>query len=90
MRRRRPKEPVIVAYRQRAEKTNQHVKSSIRPWRAAQCRNSHSWFYFPVGVPVDEHGRPLYGSLRMDPTAEVAWISHYYARSEEDYPKKVA
>lgn len=90
MHRERPKEPVIVAYHQRSPKTNRHIKTFVRPWRAAQCRNSHSWFYYPMGAAVGEHGKPLYGSLKMDPTSDVAWINHYYTKSEEDYLEKAA
>lgn len=90
MHRTRPAEPVILAYQNRAPGPNRHIKTFIRPERAAQCRNSHSWFYSPISVAIGEHGNPLYGSLNMAPTADRAWINHYYCKSEEDYLEKAA
>ncbi len=86
----RPAEPVITAYQRRAPAPNRHVKTFVRPERAAQCRNSHSWFYYPMGVAVREHGDPMYGSVNMKPTTDLAWINHYYCKSEEDYLEKAA
>jgi len=88
--RRRPDAPVIVAYQQRATAVNTHIKTFLRPERAAQCRNSHSWFYHPMGTAVGEHGNRLYGSINLLPTAHIAWINHYYCKSEEDYLEKAA
>jgi hypothetical protein len=69
---------------------NAHIKTFVRPERAAQCRNPHSWFYYPLGTAVGEQGKPLYGSINLRPTAEIAWINHYYCKSEEDYLEKAA
>lgn len=86
----RPAAPVISAYVHRATAVNRHVKTFVQPGRAAQCRNSHSWFYYPLEAAVGENGKRIYGSLNMNPTAELAWINHYYCKSEEDYLEKAA
>jgi len=88
--RRRPDLPVIAVYQRRASAPNRHIKTFIRPERAAQCRNAHAWFYHPMGAAVGEQGKPLYGSVDMTPTANIAWINHYYCKSEEDYLEKAA
>jgi len=90
MYRKRPDAPVIVAYQQRAAAVNMHIKTFLRPEHAAQCRNSHSWFYHPMGVAAGEHGNRLYGSINLHCTADIAWINHYYCKSEEDYLEKAA
>jgi hypothetical protein len=90
MHRVRPAEPVILAYQHSAPNPNRHIKTFVRPERAAQCRNSHSWFYNPIEPAVGEHGNRIYGSLNMKPTADTAWINHYYFKSEEDYLEKAA
>lgn len=90
MHRTRPVDPVILAYQHRAPQPNRHIKTVLRPERAAQCRNPHSWFYYPIGRAVSELGKPLYGSIDMQPTADQAWINHYYCKSEEDYLEKAA
>ena len=86
----RPKMPVIVAYQHRAVEINTHVKVFVQPGRVAQCRNSHSWYYYPIATAVGEHGSRIYGSLNMRPSADPAWINHYYCKSEEDYLEKAA
>lgn len=86
----RPASSVIAAYLRRAPEPNKHVKTIVQPVRTAQCRNSHSWFYHPIGTAVDEHGKRIFGSLNMTPTADNAWINHYYCKSEEDYLEKAA
>lgn len=88
--RERPASPVIVAYQRRSARTNRHIKTFVRPWRVAQCRNSHAWFYYPIGLAADEHGRAIYGSFDAAPTGDDAWINHYYCKSEEDYLEKAA
>jgi hypothetical protein len=88
MHRKRPPEPVIAAYQQRSASANPHIKSFIRPERAAQCRNPHCWFYTPIGTAVDEHHKRLFGSLDAAPSADFAWINHYFCKSEEDYLEK--
>ncbi len=90
MQRTRPAEPVILAYQKRAARPSVHIKTFVRPERAAQCRNAHSWFYYPLSAAVGEQGKPLYGSINLRPTAEIAWINHYYCKSEEDYLEKAA
>jgi len=84
----RPAGPVICAYQQRAAKVDWHIKSFVQPGRAAQCRNSHAWFYMPLGTAVDEQGRRLYGSIDIRRSARIAWINHYYMKSAEDYREK--
>jgi hypothetical protein len=86
----RPAMPVILAYLRRASDVNRHIKSFVQPHRAAQCRNSHSWFYHPIGAAVDEHGNPIYGSFDVHKTADIAWINHYRFKSEEDYRSRMA
>ncbi|MFZ0275162.1 MAG: glycosyltransferase family 92 protein [Acidobacteriaceae bacterium] len=90
MHKKRPGEPVILAYRHRSPAARQPIKSFIRPERAAQCRNPHSWFYSPIGTAVDEHHRRLFGSLDARPTADLAWINHYFCKSQEDYLEKTS
>jgi hypothetical protein len=90
MHRIRPDAPVILSYLQRAPIPNVHIKTFVRPERTAQCRNSHSWFYYPMDIAVGERGKPLYGSINLHPTADIAWINHYYCKSEEDYLEKAA
>jgi hypothetical protein len=90
MHRLRPSAPVIVAYQRRAPLPNRHIKTFLRPERAAQCRNPHSWFYYPMGIARGELSKPLYGSLDSHPTADTAWINHYACKSEEDYLEKAS
>jgi hypothetical protein len=90
MHRVRPAEPVILAYQHRAPDPNRHIKTFVRPERAAQCRNPHSWFYYPIATAVEEHGNRIYGSLNMKPTADNAWINHYFCKSEADYLEKTS
>ncbi|MGB9028508.1 MAG: glycosyltransferase family 92 protein [Acidobacteriaceae bacterium] len=89
MHRIRPAAPVILAYQHRSPAPNAHVKTFVRPERTAQSRNPHSWFYYPIGTAVDEHSHPVYGSLGA-PTADLAWINHYFCKSEEDYLEKTS
>jgi Glycosyltransferase family 92 len=86
----RPPVPVIQAYQQRAPGPNRHIKTFLRPERAAECRNPHSWFYHPIGTAVGEHRKPLYGSFDAKPTADLAWINHYFCKSEEEYLEKTS
>jgi hypothetical protein len=88
MHRVRPAEPVILAYQHRGPHPNRHIKTFLRPERAAQCRNPHSWFYYPISAAVNELGNPLYGSFDMKPAAELAWINHYFCKSHEEYIEK--
>jgi hypothetical protein len=90
MHRTRPIEPVISAYQRRTTHANFHIKTFLRPERAAQCRNPHSWFYYPIAAAVGEHGNPIFGSIDMQPTTDIAWINHYYCKSAEDYLAKGA
>jgi hypothetical protein len=90
MHRVRPTKPVILAYQLREPLANRHIKSFVRPERAAQCRNSHCWFYSPMGTAVDEQGQAIYGSIETRVAADSAWINHYYCKSEEDYLEKAA
>jgi hypothetical protein len=90
MHRVRPTEPVISAYQHRSPEPNAHIKTFLRPERAAQCRNPHSWFYHPLGAARSENGRRLYGSLDMKPTADIAWLNHYFCKSEEEYLEKTS
>lgn len=81
----RPSEPVIAAYTRRAPHPNCHVKCFVRPECAAQCRNSHSWYFRGARCAGTETGGTVYGSLSIPPTAERAWVNHYYSKSKEDY-----
>lgn len=85
----RPALPVIAAYQHRAKDVNRHIKTFVRPDRVAQCRNSHAWFYSPIATAVGEHGNSIYGSFASRPSADLAWINHYYCKSEQDYREKM-
>jgi len=87
--RQRPALPVVESYLRRADAPNRHVKVFVRPDQVTQCRNSHSWFYRSARNAVNEHGQPVRGSLTNTPTADSAWINHYYCKSEEDYREKM-
>ncbi|HYK36355.1 glycosyltransferase family 92 protein [Alloacidobacterium sp.] len=81
----RPAESVTIAYHLRAEKTNRHVKCFVRPEEVTACRNSHCFFYRKLGRAVTEHKHPVYGSVRVPASSGLAWINHYYCKSQEDY-----
>ena len=82
---RRPEGAVIDNYRECEDKLNGHVKTILRPERAAQCRNSHSWFYTPWTLAVNEAGRRTFGSHLPHPVGDKIWLNHYYCKSREDY-----
>ncbi len=86
----RPALPVIAAYQHRAPLPNRHIKSFVQPHCVTQCRNPHAWFYRRCGLAVTERGAPVFGSLSNHPSANSAWINHYYCKSEEDYREKMA
>jgi hypothetical protein len=86
----RPEGPVIAAYTACSDTMDVHVKCFVRPDRVTQSRNPHSWYYRGgFSGAVDEHGRPVYGSLGT-PTGDFAWINHYHSKSKEDYLEKAA
>lgn len=88
--RQRPAAPVIAAYTRRAPGPNRHIKSFVRPECVTACRNSHAWYYRGMRAAVNELGTPVYGSISNPPTAEHAWLNHYYTKSGEDYLDKSA
>lgn len=84
----RPAESVIAAYTLTQSKDDMHVKCFVRPEEAAQCRNSHSWYFRGMRSAVNEQRRPVPGSLSVPPSTKFAWINHYYCKSAEDYLAK--
>lgn len=87
---RRPQTAVIDAYRECEDKYNGHVKTILRPERAAQCRNSHSWFYTPWTLAMNEARKRSFGSHLPNPVGDKIWLNHYYSKSREDYMEKMA
>jgi len=86
----RPHDPVIRAYRRREARLSHYFKVFVRPDRVSRNRNPHN-FYFRGGCcAVNELGRPVYGSTSEPPTAQRAWINHYFYKSLEDYLEKAA
>lgn len=86
----RPREWVIRAYTRRAAEPNDHFKVFVRPDKVTRNRNSHNFYYFRARCAVREDGSIVYGSLADPPTAEQAWINHYYCKSMEDYLEKAS
>jgi hypothetical protein len=85
--RKRPSNSVIEAYTRRQPTPNRHVKCFVRPETVTQNRNAHCWFYRGARWAVNEHGKPILGTIGK-PTAEHAWINHYYCKSLEDFLEK--
>jgi hypothetical protein len=83
----RPASGVIHGYVRREALPNRHVKCFVRPERVSQNRNPHSWFFRKASWAVNEHHRPVLGSIGS-PTAANAWINHYYCKSLEDFQEK--
>lgn len=83
----RPSNGVINAYIRRKSVPNRHVKCFVRPESVAQNRNPHSWFFRRARFAVNEYRSPVFGSIGA-PTADQAWINHYYCKSLEDYLEK--
>lgn len=86
----RPSGSVFAEYIRRDEEPDFHVKCFVRPECVAQNRNSHSWYFFGMRSAVTELGRKVTGSISVPATAELAWINHYYCKSEQDYLEKSA
>lgn len=86
----RPKERVICAYTRRAAEPNHHFKVFVRPEQVTRNRNSHNFYYRRARCAVREDGRRVYGSMSRPPSAEHAWINHYYCKSLEDYLEKAS
>jgi glycosyltransferase involved in cell wall biosynthesis len=85
----RPNLPVILAYGRREAKPNLHVKVFVRPGRVRFQRNSHSWYYRGIfSAAVNELNVKVWGSTAVPPTAELAWINHYYHKSLEEFQRK--
>ena len=85
----RPAGPVIVEYSRREERVNHHVKVFIRPERVARYRNSHSWYYQGFfSTAVNEKMQHVFGSISTPPKADLAWINHYFHKSNEEYLAK--
>jgi hypothetical protein len=85
----RPDLPVTVAYSRRQAQPNLHVKVFVRPNRLQLYRNSHSWYYRGIlAAAVNEKNRKVWGSTATPPTADLAWINHYYYKSLEEFQRK--
>lgn len=85
----RPGQPVILAYSRREANPNLHVKVFVRPERVRLQRNSHSWYYRGIfSAAVNENGKKVWGSTAVPPSAESAWINHYYHKSLEEFERK--
>ncbi len=83
----RPSAWVIDSYTRRELTPNRHVKCFVRPECVSQYRNSHNWFYRNGRLAVNENGKSIFGTISK-PTAQTAWINHYYVKSLEDYMAK--
>lgn len=83
----RPTVGVIHGYTRRQSGPNRHVKCFVRPERVTQNRNSHSWFFRAARWAVNEKRKAVMGSIGA-PTAQHAWINHYYCKSLEDFQEK--
>jgi hypothetical protein len=83
----RPTVGVIHGYTRRQSGPNRHVKCFVRPERVTQNRNSHSWFFRAALWAVNEKRKAVMGSIGA-PTAQHAWINHYYCKSLEDFQEK--
>jgi Glycosyltransferase family 92 len=86
----RPETSVISTYTRRAPKTNAHIKSFVQPHLVAEAKNPHSWFYRHMRIARSERGRRIFGSISPRPSSDIAWLNHYYCKSEEDYIAKVS
>jgi hypothetical protein len=86
----RPSGPVISEYTRRSADIDWHLKCFVRPERVAKYRNPHSWYYQGMRHAVTEIGQRVSGSFSVPPTAEFAWINHYYHKSDQDYFEKAA
>jgi hypothetical protein len=85
----RPSGPVIAEYTRRSAKNSRHVKVFIRPEQVVSYRNSHSWYYCGLfSTAVNENRQSVFGSISNSPTAEEAWINHYYHKSNAEYIAK--
>ena len=85
----RPDLPVIIAYNRRQTITNFHVKVFVRPDRVRLYRNPHSWYFRGLfSAAVNEKGRKIWGSTSVPPSADAAWINHYYHKSQEEFERK--
>lgn len=86
----RPQDWVIRAYTRRAAEPDLHFKVFVRPEQVTRNRNAHNFYYLLARCAVREDGRRVYGSMASPPSAERAWINHYYYKSLEDYLEKAA
>ena len=85
----RPGLPVILAYTMRQSYTNLHVKLFVRPERVRLYRNPHSWYFRGLfSAAVNEKNKRIWGSTSVPPTADAAWINHYYYKSQEEFERK--
>jgi glycosyltransferase involved in cell wall biosynthesis len=85
----RPDLPVILAYSRRQTEPNFHVKVFVRPERVRFQRNPHSWYYRGLfSAAANEKNKKVWGSTAVPPTAEIAWINHYYHKSLEEFQRK--
>lgn len=86
----RPQGPVIQAYARRRARPGPYFKVFVRPDKVSRNRNPHNFYYRGGRCAVNELGRPVYGSVSEPPTAQTAWINHYFYKSLEDYLEKAA
>jgi Glycosyltransferase family 92 len=85
----RPETHVTEAYIRRRQHPDIHVKVFVQARYVTQCNNSHSWFFRDGKVAVNERKESVRGSRGFPPTGELAWINHYYTKSEQDYYEKL-
>jgi hypothetical protein len=86
----RPANWVIQAYTSRSSKPGEHFKVFVRPEQVTVNRNAHNFYYLSARCAVREDGRAVTGSMAFPPTAQIAWVNHYYWKSLEDYLDKAA
>jgi hypothetical protein len=87
----RPNLPILLAYTRRQNAVNFHVKVFVRPERVMLHRNPHSWYFRGLfSTAVNEKGKRIWGSIDVPATAEIAWVNHYYYKSQEEFERKAA
>jgi len=78
---RRPHDWVIRAYTRRATEANNHFKVFVRPDEVTRNRNSHNFYYRKARCALREDGQRVFGSMATPPSAQHAWINHYFVRA---------
>ena len=69
--------------------TNESVKAIAHPRKVVGIPSCH-YFRYRGGPSVGEDGRPANWSRRAPPTADLLRINHYFAKSTEEYRRKIA